>query len=159
MTLILQIVLRALGLLFAVLLVVVGYLVAPVLFANLDSITAGNLVGQLLTVTNLTLLTGLFGLLIIRIVWIKDLVHNGLIIFGLVLLSAIEYWISPLMKAIKADYPLGLTKESATWPEFAMWHGIYQLLFLTLIITLILWSLFNLKYMILNKNEADKKSL
>jgi len=155
----LNIVFRSIGLMFATMLVVIGYVVAPMLFSSLDQVTAGNLVSQLLSYANSALLISLFGLLIIVIGRIDRFVHNWLLIISVLIVLSTEYWISPLMKTIKAAYPSGLTKASPDWSTFAMWHGIYQLLFLILILALFIWSLINLKHMILNNKKYDKKSL
>jgi len=155
----LEILLRSFGLLFAVLLIAIGYLAAPILFSNLDQVVAGDLVGKLLSVANVTLLIGIFILLIIRVSGVVRFAHNWLLLMSVLIVLSTEYWISPLMKSIKILYPEGLTKTSPDWSTFAMWHGIYQLLFLTLIITLFIWSLSNLNAMISKKKTYDKKSL
>lgn len=155
----LQIFLRSLGLVFASALLVVGYVVAPVLFSSLDQMTAGKLVGQLLSGLNITLLVILLALLIITIGRIERFVHNWLHLISVIIVAVTEFWISPVMQAIKSAYPSGLTKLAPEWATFAMWHGIYQLLFLLLIFSLFIWSVINLNHMILNKKINDKKSL
>lgn len=154
-----RIFLRTLGLMFATALLVVGYFVAPTLFLSVDQVTAGNLVGQLLSYLNNALLVILLALLIITIGRMDRFVHNWLLLISVIIVVTTEYWISPLMQAIKSAYPSGLTKMSPDWTAFAMWHGIYQLLFLILIFSLFIWSVINLKGLILNNKIDDKKSL
>jgi len=144
---------------FAALLATVGYLVAPLLFQSLDSVAAGNLVSQLLTLSEWIVLTGVLGLLLIRLLGMKELIHSWMLLLGLLILAFNQFWLSPIMKAIKLDYPNGLTKTSEAWPEFAMWHGVYQLLFLSLILLLLIWSVVNINSMNYNKKNSNKKSL
>lgn len=155
----LHILLRSIGLLFAVLLIVVGYVVAPVLFVNLDQVDAGDVVGKLLSYANLALLVTLLSLLILSATKWLQLVHRWLLLISVTIVLLTEYWISPLMQAIKAIYPDGLTQASPAWGEFAMWHGIYQLLFLSLIASLFVWSMINLNSLIYKEKMLYKKSL
>lgn len=151
--------LKSLGLIFAILLVTVGYLVAPVVFQNLEQVSAGELVGELLTLSNWLVLTGLTGILVARLLGLKALIHNWMLLLSISIVVFNQYWLSPLMKSIKLDYPHGLTKSSEAWSEFAMWHGVYQLLFLALILLLLTWSVVNIKSMIYNEKNGNKKSL
>lgn len=156
---ILHALLRTVGLLSATVLIVIGYGVAPVLFVNVEQVAAGNVVGQLLSYVNIGLLVVVTVLLVGHFLQIVNFVHNWLLVISGLIVLLTEYWISPLMQAIKAVYPEGLTKSSPAWSEFAMWHGIYQLLFLSLIVSLILWSLFNLNQLIYQEKKVNKKSL
>ena len=155
----LHIFLRSLGLVLASALVVVGYFVAPVAFSSLDQVTAGNLVGQLLMGLNIAILVTLLSLLIIKIGRIEDFVHNWLLLISVIITCLVEFWISPRMQVIKGAYPSGLTKLAPEWTAFAMWHGIYQMLFLSLIICLFIWSVKNINHMILKEKIDYKKSL
>ena len=156
---ILEILLRSMGFVLSILLVVIGYIVAPLLFSYLDQVQAGNLVGRLLSHLNTGLLIALSVLLIVALVRSSTFIYSWLLIMSIVMVLALEHIISPAMNSIKLVNLNGLTKTSPDWSTFAMWHGMYQLLFLTLIIALFVWSLMNLNYMILNKKKVDKKSL
>lgn len=156
---ILHILLRSTGLLFTTILVVIGYAVAPVLFVNLDQVDAGNVVGQLLSYANFGLLIVLISLLVLQLGRLMHFVQTWLLLVSITLVLVTEYWVSPLMQAIKELYPEGVTKVSPEWSEFAMWHGIYQLLFLSLIASLFVWSLINLNDLIYKRKIDDKKSL
>ncbi|MEA3406423.1 MAG: DUF4149 domain-containing protein [Pseudomonadota bacterium] len=151
--------LKSLGLILAVLLATVGYLVAPIVFQSLDQVSAGDLVGTLLTVSNWIVLTGLVSLLVIRWLAIKSLIYSWMLLISIGIVIFNQYWLSPLMQSIKLDYPHGLTQSSEAWPEFAMWHGVYQLLFLLLILLLFIWSVVNLKLLIYSEKNGNKKSL
>lgn len=147
------------GLIFATWLAVIGYLVAPVLFSELDPLKAGNLVGMLLSITNIVLLAGLFGLLVARWLVFKWLIANGLLVLSVILICVSEFWLSPKMQVIKEQYPLGLSKTSPQWETFMTLHGVYQLVFLALILVLVVWSVLNLNKLFLGRQSIDKKSL
>jgi len=144
---------------FATLLATVGYLVAPLLFQTLDQVTAGSIVGQLLNISNWIVLTGLLSLLVIRLFGMKQLILNWVLLICVGILVFIQYWLSPVMESIKLASPEGLTKASEAWPAFAMWHGVYQLLFLLLILLLLTWSMANTKSLIRMEKKGNKKSL
>jgi len=144
---------------FATLLATVGYLVAPLLFQTLDQVTAGSIVGQLLNISNWIVLTGLLSLLVIRLFGMKQLILNWVLLICVGILVFIQYWLSPVMESIKLASPEGLTKASEAWPAFAMWHGVYQLLFLLLILLLLTWSMANAKSLIRMEKKGNKKSL
>ncbi|MDG6778221.1 DUF4149 domain-containing protein [Thiomicrorhabdus sp. zzn3] len=153
--------LRILAAVFAIALVtwlsVTGYVVAPLLFDTLDSVTAGQLVGRLLTIGNWIGLIGLTIVLLINLAGRKKqsvgLHHLSLLWLSGVLIAVSEFWLTPKMEAIKALHPQGLSPPSEPWQSFMMWHGIYQLLFLALIVILLVWAWLNLKSMI-NHNSA-----
>lgn len=138
----------------ASLLITVGYLVTPVLFASLDVKAAGDIAGDLFVISGYISLI----LLAILLSWqmflrfsYRSYWHNGL---ALILLASMLWFISPWMKAIKENYPLGLHKDAIDWPVFATLHGVYQLAYLLVIIMLI-WAM--LKATISLKVLADKR--
>lgn len=141
----LLVLIRASGLIFSVWLAVVGYLVAPLLFAELEQVIAGRLVGELLTVSNLVAMGGLLAVGLSRLWWFQYLTVPWMLWIALVMMAFSEFWIAPYMEKIKALYPQGVTQTAPHWGEFMMWHGVYQLLFLSTILVLALWSVLQLK--------------
>jgi len=109
------------------LLVVPGYIVAPVLFANLDSAAqAGHLAGSIFHVANRGILLLLVAL---ALFWRgRDAGCGRWAMLGvLVLLCGLnEFVLSPHMQALKdAMGPIdALPKGDAQRAEFGMWHGI-----------------------------------
>ncbi|WP_040725427.1 DUF4149 domain-containing protein [Thiomicrorhabdus sp. Kp2] len=121
----------------ATLFIVVGYLVTPVLFANLDSKGAGDIAGVLFVISgyiSLFFLTLLLGWQFVLKLGLRFYWQN---IFLLSILAILLWVISPWMSAIKQNYPMGLSKDSIDWPEFAALHGVYQVAYLLVIIVLI----------------------
>jgi hypothetical protein len=122
----------------ATLLITLGYLVAPVMFAELDSKKAGYIAGLLfniggyITIVLSLLLLSWHAFLKLRI---KSNWPNLVVIC---IMGALLWVVSPYMAKIKAIYPLGLTKDSADWSVFASLHGIYQFGYLIVITALIL---------------------
>jgi hypothetical protein len=126
------------------LLMTVGYLVAPILFANLSSVVAGDLAGKLFAVSAVIVMLTLS----VMIAWLYWMGFHLKLTWPLwlsnVVMLALYGWISPAMQAIKAQYPTGLSTHSAAWPEFAAWHGVYQVLYLVVIVLLLYWWIKNL---------------
>lgn len=140
-------------------LIMVGYVVAPLLFAELPEVTAGKLVGILLQWSQgfvlLWLLLNVTGLWFYRHAW-----AFGKVFVLLALLLAINlFWLGPEMETLKAAFPEGLSKGSVVWQHFMMLHGLYQLSYLSVILLLVFWGWQNLKKWVVNKALADKKSL
>ena len=121
----------------ATLLIVLGYIVTPILFAALSSKIAGQVAGVLFNIGGYVSLV----LLLILFAWhyglrlaVKSIWPN---IMAMMIMIVLLWLISPWMAEIKALYPSGLDKNSADWPLFASLHGIYQLGYL-LVITLLI---------------------
>lgn len=117
----------------ATLLIVLGYIVAPVLFNQLNSKLAGDIAGQLFNTGATVAVSLLLGLLF----W-RKLVHaNAYKIWPsyvvLVILMVLLFVIAPWMNEIKALYPLGISQQSTDWPLFFGLHGFYQLSYLIVI--------------------------
>ena len=125
----------------AVLWITVGYLVAPVLFAELPSKLAGEVTGKLFEFSSLIILVTLIMLLGVYIGIEQSIRSVKSLVVSVVLVCVLRFWISPWMAEIKGDYPLGLTRASEGWETFSMLHGVYQLLFLLTIILLLAWSI------------------
>jgi hypothetical protein len=123
------------------LLLTVGYWVTPVLFVELSQKQAGEIAGLLFNGASAVVLSGLFLLIGVYIVFEKSLKHVKTLGISLVLLMILRFWLSPWMAKIKAIYPLGIGKNSADWPLFAGLHGVYQLVYLAIVLLLLYWSL------------------
>lgn len=120
---------------------VTGYLVAPVLFANLTAKVAGDIAGILF---NITAYIALVSFLIMAVLY-KFQQRSGFLVWSnllnLVIMLLAVFWLTPWMAEIKSSYPQGLSKESADWALFASLHGVYQLAYLV-VMTLILIGIF-----------------
>lgn len=121
----------------ATLLIVLGYIVTPILFATLSSKIAGQVAGVLFNIGGYISVV----LMLILFAW-----HYGLRLgaksiwpnfLAMMIMMVLLWLISPWMVEIKAQYPSGINKESVGWPLFASLHGIYQLGYLVVIIMLI----------------------
>lgn len=113
----------------------IGYLVAPVLFANLESRQlAGILAGKLFALIGwigLGSAAYLFVFLLLR--WRGQLLKRA--VFWLVLMMALMsaaslFGIQPLMEQLKADALPREVMESVLRDRFATWHGISSILYL-----------------------------
>lgn len=114
---------------------VVGYLVAPILFHQLESRQlAGELAGKMFYgMGSLGLLISAYILLFLTIRWRGRVIKRG--IFWLVVLLAVLTAISifgtqPLMAQLKADALPREVMESVLRDRFATWHGISSILYL-----------------------------
>lgn len=131
-----QVITLVMNILSAVLLMTLGYLVAPLLFSTLETKVAGDLAGHLFIflgwsfITVLSLWLGWSRFKQYRLPYV--LVYY-LTLFVMLLLLLI---VSPWMAEIKQNYPAGITRESIEWPLFSSLHGIYQLGYLIVIIVL-----------------------
>ena len=126
----------------------VGYLAAPVLFANLgDRQLAGMVAGKLFA------LIGWIGLGCAAYLFVFLLSRRGgrifkSAIFWLVLVMALmatasQFGIQPLMAQLKADALPREVMESVFRDRFATWHGISSILYLVqslLGVWLVVWS-------------------
>lgn len=110
---------------------VAGYVVAPLLFQELDKKTAGEIGGHLFFIMSYI---GLFcgGLLVLSGVYRKGM--NALkqwrvptIIFMLVIIVIGEFVLAPMMAELKAQ---GLVEGSEIVQKFGILHGIASVLFL-----------------------------
>lgn len=131
-----QVITLVMNILLAVLLMTLGYLVAPLLFSTLETKIAGDLAGHLFVFSGWTLVT----VLSLWLGWSRFKQYRSpyvlvyyLTLFVMLLLLLI---VSPWVAEIKQNYPAGITRESIEWPLFASLHGIYQLGYLIVIIVL-----------------------
>lgn len=136
------------GLLLSVYLTVIGYVVAPLLFEVLSDKKAGELVGRLLDSANWVVLTGLLVLIMSRWLGYRDLHSLWMLVLALIFTAFSHFGLSPKMQSIKESVGYQLIHSSPQWREFMMWHGLYQLLFLSVILLLVVWSMRNLNSLI-----------
>ena len=110
----------------------IGYLAVPTLFANLqDRIQAGMLAGHMFTALSY------IGLLCAALLLLGELSRHGRavtgrvrfwLLVGMALLVAVgEFWLQPMMAALKAG---GLPAGSADEAAFMRLHGIAAILYL-----------------------------
>lgn len=145
------------GLWLAAVLVSVGYLVAPLLFAQLADVEAGRLVGVLLQWTQ-----GFVLLWVGLAVLFERFYHarwSGLLLVLILLLAVNLFGLGPQMEALKLAEPTGLSDGSASWKRFMMLHGVYQLGYLSEILLLVVWSLQNLNKWVVSAGFTDKNCL
>jgi len=108
-----------------------GYVVAPVLFNMLDRMTAGNVAGQIFTISSyIGLLAG--GLLLISVLYHSpDSNRFGLrfrvLIIMLLIIIIGQFILQPMMVDLKLS---GLEKGGQAAIEFGRLHGISSILFL-----------------------------
>ncbi|BBP46235.1 hypothetical protein THMIRHAS_16080 [Thiosulfatimonas sediminis] len=119
-----------------------GYLVTPLLFAKLDSKTAGDLAAFLFAFFSYVVM--FFALLSLLILYGASSVGRSLArwpVWLVLLFTAFAHFVlGSWMAEIKAHYPQGLDKQAAEWVLFMQIHGIYQLLYLVVFIVLIGWA-------------------
>ena len=107
----------------------VGYIVAPTLFSMLEKTTAGNVAGQLFTITSyLGLVCG--GLLLIGVInrFGYQVTQNWMfwvLVVMLVIIIVGQFIIQPMMAELKAS---GITDLNRS--EFGKLHGVASVLFL-----------------------------
>lgn len=120
-------------------LVTVGYLVVPILFTVLPQVQAGRIAAILFQYSSgITLL--LITMVLLATVWLKPVLKQlKTVLFVWASLLVIKFGIARWMADIKARYPQGLDLTSADWKLFAMLHGVYQLFYLLIVITLCVW--------------------
>lgn len=129
------------------LLLTMGYLVTPVLFASLSSKLAGFIAGLLFSISGYLVLLFLLVLLAWRISVRRVAISIWFDFISVVLMGFLLWIVSPWMVEIKAKYPQGIDKNAIDWPLFASLHGVYQVGYLIVIIMLIVAMLKTLKLM------------
>ncbi len=135
-------------------LVVLGYVVAPVLFAELSSKTAGDIAGTFFTIAAITSILLLAFLAASSCYRRQSLKQRWHWLTGLVIMVVLLLGITPWMAQIKAQYPAGITQEAIDWPLFAALHGVYQLSYLA-VIFLMLFGI--LKILRLHRAESPER--
>lgn len=113
----------------------VGYLAAPVLFAELsDRILAGNLAGRMFTwVARIGLGCGAYILLFVLFRRGFSIFRSAvfwLVVFMMLLTAAGHFGVQPIMQHLKEDaLPAGVM-NSVLRDRFATWHGVSSVLYL-----------------------------
>jgi hypothetical protein len=112
----------------------VGYLVAPTLFASVDSTLAGELVGHLLrTEAWVSFACGVAMLGMIRtapgLEARQRRVLGYLVLAMLVCALVLYFGIQPVMAQLREAAGPGGVRGSPQWSQFAMLHGISQLVY------------------------------
>ncbi len=120
---------------------VVGYFVVPILFSSLPSKLAGETAGTLFEFSSLMLLVVLIMLTGLYVGLDLSIRHIKSLLMALLLVCILRFWVAPWMVEIKQAYPKGLTPVSPDWGLFSSLHGVYQLLYLVVILLLFIWGL------------------
>ncbi len=112
----------------------VGYLAAPVLFASLPRLVAGEVAGKLFFIV------GWIGMVagILLLAYVHRTQAAGrerrlrlLLLSVLWLLAAAQlFWLQPVIAAIKAQLPSLPPDVTSLGPEFAFWHALSSALYL-----------------------------
>lgn len=127
------------SLILAVLLIVLGYVITPILFASFSERQAGEFAAVLFNLVAAVTILLLSGLLVLafklRLISMKTHWSVGL---ALMLMLGLLFYFAPEMALIKAQNSMQNLRESLDWPRFAALHGVYQLGYLVVIAMLIL---------------------
>jgi predicted neutral ceramidase superfamily lipid hydrolase len=112
----------------------IGFLAAPAVFASADSTQAGNIVSMLLT-REAWLSIACMLLLLVLVRGASDLdarrkrLLNVLVVIALVLTLVNYFGLQALMAQLRAAAGPGGVRASPQWTEFAVLHGVSQLLY------------------------------
>lgn len=110
-----------------------GYVVAPILFANLERQVAGDIAGRIFQATSYIGITCLLLLLVVKAILLRKTVMQSWQFW--VLLTALfitlfgEFYLAEAMRDIKIMQPV-LEQGSQVYKKFATLHGIASALFL-----------------------------
>jgi hypothetical protein len=112
----------------------VGYLVAPTLFASVNSTLAGEMVGRLLrSEAWLSIACAAAMLVLLRFAPEFDARRRrllGMLVLGMLACTLVVYLgIQPLMAQLREAVGPGGVRGSPQWTEFAILHGISQLVY------------------------------
>ena len=107
--------------------VVMGYLVAPILFAELNSKAAGDIAGKLFALTAYSVIVVMVLLAATSCYQKKPLKYRWHWLLSLIIITVLLFGIDPWMERIKSIYPQGISQDSPDWQLFAGLHGVYQL--------------------------------
>ncbi|TFW28668.1 DUF4149 domain-containing protein [Massilia horti] len=114
----------------------VGYLVAPTLFAHVDSSLAGEMVGHLLrSEAWLSIACALAMLALLRLAAELEPRHRRqLVVVVLAMLACtlvVYLGLQPVMAQLREAAGAGGVRNSPQWGQFAMLHGLSQLIYVT----------------------------
>lgn len=129
----------------------IGYAVTPLLFGALTEKLAGQLASVLFN--GLLALSLVMLLIQLLVLWRalqqqfgQSVVNSKPLLFfkqawSEILVAAIllflASYLTPKMTEIKSQYSTEILRESPLWPQFAALHGVYQLVYLIVIVVLI----------------------
>lgn len=125
----------------------VAYGVAPLLFARLDGVTAGELAGDLLHWVEWATC-----LLLMMAAFLEPGVRRGFALAVFLLQLVLLMYVEPQMHALKLapDWPEGPSRQA-----FMSWHGMAQALYLAGVLLQAVWLISWLRGM----SEPDKRTL
>lgn len=115
--------------------ITIGYVVAPVLFSQLTSEQAGNIMSVLLN--QLYWVDMLVGLSVLVFLMVKKqcAIKREIWLSGFVAFTALNsFWVSPVMENLKV-----IKEPVKNAMTFAQWHGISQIIFLVAWIMILTW--------------------
>ncbi len=117
--------------------VLMGYVVAPILFAELTAKLAGDIAGILFEITAYSAILVFIVLAANSCRQKRALAYRWQWLLALIIMVVLLFGIDPWMEQIKQSYPQGISQDSTDWSLFASLHGVYQVgylmvLFLTL---------------------------
>ncbi|WP_037586085.1 DUF4149 domain-containing protein [Stenoxybacter acetivorans] len=107
---------------------IVGYVVAPILFQHLPKMTAGNLAGELFTLLSYFGLAVWFGFVAFLSHRIQATAVRVLLAVLCLLIAANQWLITPVIEALKTQGQNWLL--SWLGGNFGMWHGISAVVYL-----------------------------
>jgi len=110
----------------------VGYLVAPVLFAILDKVSAGNVAARLFSLVTWTGVACGLVLIVLR-GWVLPGARDWALwaVLLMLALAVAGHWgIEPLLADLRAKAAPLPVMESAERSAFALWHGVSAVLYL-----------------------------
>lgn len=117
-----------------------GYIVTPILFSEIASQTAGDIAGVLFAIFSyFVMAVALSSLVVLKLVKTLSYLPKWPLwcIFGLTAVS--HYALGGWMAQIKVQSPQGVDSQSANWELFMQIHGVYQLLYVIVLLMLLGW--------------------
>lgn len=112
----------------------IGYLAAPVLFAGLPRLQAGQVAGQVFSLIGwIGVVAGAYLLAYVYRAWPSGRARQWrLALLGMLWGSALAqlFWLQPAIAAIKAQLPPMVAEGATLGTAFAFWHGLSSALYL-----------------------------
>lgn len=118
-----------------------GYVVTPILFSELDSKTAGDIAATLFSIFSyFGMAVAIVSLVILSRCKLTATPLPKWPMLLVLLLTAISHFVlGGWMGQIKAYYPQGLNSQSVDWALFMQIHGVYQLLYVIVLLVFLGW--------------------
>jgi hypothetical protein len=112
----------------------IGYLAAPAAFSTLDSTLAGSVVGELLTREAwLSMASAVLLLVLVRLAPDLDAGRRRqlfMLVLAMLALTLVNYFgLQPVMVQLREAAGAGGVRASPQWTEFAILHGVSQLVY------------------------------